>query len=125
MLTGLVPLIASTLAILTALLSYGMSRKAHALSTRTTEQTSRRGRSEETMRILRWAVELAVDNDERKRRAGVAALQALTESALVVRGDRTFVHAVAAVIAVEATDVTYADDRRSYWHSGPTGGDDG
>lgn len=126
MLTGLLPLIGSALAILTAVMSYGLSRKAHVLSTRTAEQTSRRGRSEETMRLLRWAVELAVDNDERRRRAGTAALRALKNAVLVIRSDRAFVHAVAeAVMAAADDDGEYPEETHFYHHADPNGDDDG
>jgi hypothetical protein len=104
-LTGIIPLVGSALAILTAVLSYGMSRKAHALSTRTAEQQVRRGRSEETMRLLRWAVELATEGDQRRIRAGIAALKALKDSVIVVPGDRTFVRALATAVMAAAAGI--------------------
>jgi hypothetical protein len=104
MLTGVLSLAGSVIAIATATLSYGMSRKAHALSVRTAEQQNSRSRSEETMRLLRWAIELATEPDGRRSRAGVATLAALKDAHVMVRADRAFVHAVSeAVMAATAT----------------------
>ena len=66
MLTAFLSLAGSVIAIATATVSYGMSRKAHVLSVRTADQQNSRGRSEETMRLLRWAVELATESDSRR-----------------------------------------------------------
>lgn len=110
MLTGLIPLIASLIAVATAVLSYGMSRKAHSLSVRTAERQNARSRSEETMR-LRWAVDLATDSSGARCVAGVAALQALKDAHLVVRADRAFVHAEAAAVVAAADDeFAYSED---------------
>lgn len=111
MLTGLIPLIASLIAVATAVLSYGVSRKAHSLSVRTAERQKARSRSEETMRLLRWAVDLATDSSGARCVAGVAALQALKDAHLVVRADRAFVHAVAAAVVAAADDeFAYSED---------------
>ena len=101
------PLIASVVALLTAVLAFGASRKAHALSVRTAQQ-DRRGRSEETMRLLRWAVELAVDPDVRRSLAGTATLRALSEARLVVSDDRRFVRQVATEVAFMTAGSDYA-----------------
>jgi hypothetical protein len=74
--------IGTTIAIVTAVLAFGTSRKAHALATRTAASEDRRGRSEETMRLLRWAVELAVDPDVGRSLAGTGILRALTQAHL-------------------------------------------
>lgn len=111
MLTTLIPLIASTIAVVTAVLSYGMSRKAHGLSVRTADQQNARSRSEEKMRLLRWAVELATDSNVSRCVAGVAALQALKDAHVVVRADRAFVHAVASAMVAAADDeFAYPED---------------
>ncbi|HZO68354.1 MAG TPA: hypothetical protein VFB74_25445 [Kribbellaceae bacterium] len=102
------PLIASVVALLTAVLAFGASRKAHALSVRTAAQQDRRGRSEETMRLLRWAVELAVDPDVRRSLAGTATLRALSEARLVVSDDRRFVRQVATEVAFMTAGSDYA-----------------
>jgi hypothetical protein len=109
------PLIASVVAVVTAVLAFGTSRQAHALSVRTAAQTDRRGRSEETMRLLRWAVELAVEEHPRRFRAGMATLDALTRARLVVSGDRAFVEAVTRALAVDLADpLTYSQDEGYY-----------
>jgi hypothetical protein len=102
------PYIASAVAVVTAVLAFGTSRKAHALSVRTAAQQDRRGRSEETMRLLRWAVELAVDPDVRRSLAGTATLRALEEARLVVRDDRRFVRQVATEVALLTAAADYA-----------------
>ena len=81
------PLVASVVALLTAVLAFGASRKAHALSVRTAAQQDQRGRSEETMRLLRWAVELAVDPDVRRSLAGTATFRALPSWWSATTGD--------------------------------------
>jgi hypothetical protein len=117
------PLIASSVAVLTAVLAFGTSRKAHMLSVRTTAQADRRGRSEETMRLLRWAVELAVDPDVRRSRAGTATLRALTRARLVVHGDRAFVSQVAIVVAATAGERGYSGREEFHWEADPKGDD--
>jgi hypothetical protein len=103
MLTGILSLAGSVIAIATATLSYGMSRKAHSLSVRTANQQNRRGRSEETTRLLRWAVELATESDMRRGLAGVATLKALKDAHVMIREDRAFVNAVSAAVMEAAT----------------------
>jgi hypothetical protein len=123
MLTGLLSLAGSAIAIATATLSYGMSRKAHSLSVRTADQQNSRGRSEETMRLLRWAVEPATESDGRRARAGVATLKALKDAHVMIRADRAFVHAVStAVMAAASTATTYSavdEFRTSMTEGGP------
>ena len=51
-------------------------------------------RREETMRMLRWASELAVSEEDAKARMGVAALAALSESELLQQEDQELVDAV-------------------------------
>jgi hypothetical protein len=121
-LTSTVALVGSVVAVLTAVVSFGTSRKAHALSERTAHQQHRRGRSEETMRLLRWAVELAVEPDVRRSLAGTAALAALTDAHLVVLSDRSFVRAVAgAVMTGVANLADYSEYGEPYVDPG-TGG---
>lgn len=60
-----------------------------------------RSRREETMRNLRWAAELAVDEDDRMADLGVAQLAALLESDLLDESEKVFVEA--------ALDVVYED----------------
>ena len=125
MLTSVLSLAGSVIAIATATLSYGLSRKAHALSVRTAEQENRRGRSEETMRLLRWAVELATESDLQRARAGVAILQALTDAHVMVRTDIAFVQAVStAVMAVASTPTTYSAEDEFYTDTAAEGGQD-
>lgn len=50
---------------------------------------------EETMRMLRWACELATESDPRRQFAGLAALEALLDSPLLDVEDERFVFALA------------------------------
>lgn len=118
MLTTL-PLIGSLIAIATATLSYGMSRKAHTLAARSASRQDARGRSEETMRLLRWAVELATEPAGRRSLAGVAVLQALKSDHATVRTDRTFVHTVSSAVMAAAERHPDYDDEDEF-HAGVT-----
>lgn len=60
-----------------------------------------RSRREETMRNLRWAAELAVNEDDRMADLGVAQLVALLESDLLDESEKVFVEA--------ALDAVYED----------------
>lgn len=119
------PLIASAVALAGAVFAFGTARRAHTLAVRATAAEDRRGRSEETMRLLRWAVELAVGEDVRHRSAGIAVLSALLKARLVVRGDRAFIEAVAARIALLADDTHYSVDQSSHSAMGSDGGSHG
>jgi len=58
-------------------------------------------RREETMRLMRWAAELAVDDTDRRAGVGLAALDALRESELLQDEDLDLVQAVAQSLLVE------------------------
>jgi len=66
-------------------------------------------RREETMRLLRWAVELALDSDERRAGVGIAALDALQESELLQDEDLDLVETVAQSL-VDETEAQYDHD---------------
>jgi hypothetical protein len=53
------------------------------------------------MRLLRWVVELAVNDDARKERVGISVLRALVNARIVVSGDRAFLKAVARAVSVD------------------------
>jgi hypothetical protein len=52
-----------------------------------------RSRREETLRVLRWAAELAISADEGKARLGIAQLNALGDSELLDEAQQLFVDA--------------------------------
>lgn len=69
-----------------------------------------RWRREETMRLLRWASDQAVDADVARSRVGVAALKALERSALLQAGDQALISAVLeAVVGSSAADYDEGD----------------
>lgn len=63
------------------------------LNRRTANELERRSRREEVMRLLRWAAELAVADDERKAALGVDQLAALARSDLLSDQEKLFVDA--------------------------------
>ena len=122
MLTTL-PLIGSVIAIATATLSYGMSRKAHILAAHSASRQDARGRSEETMRLLRWAVDLATEPPGRRSLAGVAVLQALKSDHATVRTDRAFVQTVSSAVMAAAEQLPDYDDDDEFHTGVATEGD--
>jgi hypothetical protein len=64
---------------------------------------------EETMRLLRWAAELAVDPSARRNRLGVAALGALERSELLQADDQEVISSLLDSVVEPAVDV-YDDD---------------
>ena len=70
----------------------------HVLGRRSARELDRWRRREETMRLLRWAVELAVGADKPRSRAGLSALAALLDSSLLDPDDIGFLFAIAAEV---------------------------
>jgi hypothetical protein len=62
---------------------------------RTALELERWRRREETMRMLRWAVEMTTDDDRRRSHAGLATLDALLDSPLLDVDDKPLVARVA------------------------------
>ena len=72
-----------------------------AISRRGARELEARSKREEVMRILRWAAELAVSDDQAHARLGVAQLGALLESDLLDEEEKDFVQAaLTAVVRV-------------------------
>jgi hypothetical protein len=89
-------------AVATPVLSFAGSWFGGWLNRRTARELDRWRRREETMRLLRWASELAADQDAAKAAVGWAALQALTTSEMLQAADFEMVVAVTdAVLAKE------------------------
>lgn len=74
------------------------------LTVRAERRLERRARREETMRNLRWAAELAVDDGLRQARLGVAQLIALARSDLLDVEERIFVDAALDLVVAEVRD---------------------
>jgi hypothetical protein len=64
-----------------------------AITRRGARELEVRSKREEVMRILRWAAELAVSDDQAHARLGVAQLGALLESELLDEEEKDFVQA--------------------------------
>ena len=77
-----------------------------AVSRRSARQREVRSKREEVMRILRWAAELAVSDDQAHSRLGVAELGALLQSELLDEEDKDFVQAaLTAVVRVPVEQI--------------------
>jgi hypothetical protein len=55
---------------------------------------------EETMRLLRWGTEIAMDDDPRRSTAGLDVLDALLGSPLLAAEDKVLVGAITRAVAV-------------------------
>ena len=86
-------------AIATPLLAFAGAILGHALGRRSSKELDRWRRREETMRLLRWAVELAVSDDPNKARAGVIVLDSLLDSPLLDEEDVELVATVSGFVA--------------------------
>ncbi len=72
----------------------------HFLSRRSAKDLDRWRKREETMRLLRWATELAVDSDPDRARAGLVVLDALLDSPLLDHDDAQLVSTVTRYVAM-------------------------
>lgn len=90
------------LAAATPLLAFAGSLVGHWWTRRASKELDRWRRREESMRLLRWAVELAVSEEDSKSLAGVVVLDSLLDSPLLDDDDVELVANVAGFIAVGA-----------------------
>ncbi len=90
------------------LLAFAGSVAGQVLSRRDARDLDVRWQREETMRLLRWAAELASEQGARGV-VGIATLEALTDSALVQRADEPIVAAIFASVISSAKD-SYAEE---------------
>ncbi|MDQ6740154.1 MAG: hypothetical protein M3021_07260, partial [Actinomycetota bacterium] len=69
-------------------------------------ELEKRSKREEIMRILRWAAELAVSDDQAQARLGVAQLGALLKSDMLDEKEKDFVQAaLTAVVRVPIQEI--------------------
>jgi hypothetical protein len=94
-----VVVLAAVMLVVTPLLAFGGSVAGHLLSRRSALELDRWRKREETLRILRWAIELAVDDNESRARAGETTLSALLGSALLDPDDADLVARVTDSVA--------------------------
>jgi hypothetical protein len=88
------PGVATFAAATTPVLAFGGAVAGQLISRKGARELEVRWRREETMRLLRWAAQLAVDDDTARSAVGVAALTALGVSELLHRADEVVVSAV-------------------------------
>ncbi|MGQ0624500.1 MAG: hypothetical protein ACT4PP_07600 [Sporichthyaceae bacterium] len=88
----------AAIALGTSILAFAGALFGVLVSRRGARDLDVRWRREESMRLLRWACELAVDPQARRRDVGVATLGALETSTLLQREDQALVSAALAVV---------------------------
>lgn len=96
--TGIPLWAALTIGIGTAGLSFAGSFVGQWWARKGAKELEMRSKREEALRVLRWAAELAVDEDERKVKLGVVELEALYESAILDDAELLFVDAALTVV---------------------------
>lgn len=88
-------------AVATPLLAFTGALVGHLLVRKSDRELDHWRRRAETMRLLRWAVELATDPDENKSRAGVLVLDALLDSEFLQPEDVELVATIAGGVALD------------------------
>jgi hypothetical protein len=88
----------------TPVLAFGGSLFGHLVTRKSATELDRWRKREETMRMLRWSTELAVDRDEDRARAGLVVLRALLDSPLLDEEDIQLVATVAADVAAHLVE---------------------
>lgn len=86
--------------IATPLLAFAGGLVGHLLGGRAAVELDRWRKREETMRMLRWATELATDQDQSRARAGIIVLTALMDSSLLDQDDVALVATIAGQVAL-------------------------
>lgn len=119
------------LLVATPVLAFLGAMAGHLLLRRTAVELDRWRKREETMRLMRWAVELATDTDQDRARAGLIVLGALLDSPLLDEADIDLVATVAGVVALPPTgspaSTTSASDPSALpdgFNTGPDADDD-
>jgi hypothetical protein len=102
--------VAVVIAVGSPLLAFAGVLVAQWLTRRTAHESEIRWRREETMRMLRWAAELAADGDPARKKVGVAALDALDDSEMLQRDDQALISAVLEVLVTRRAQEYRAGD---------------
>ena len=83
----------------TPILSFGGAWLGGWLNRVSARETHARQRREETMRLFRWAADMAVSDKDRKRTAGISALAALQAGRLFESYDLVLLDALTDAVA--------------------------
>ncbi len=94
--------------IVTPLLAFLGVLLGHRTTRRGAVELDRWRKREETMRLLRWAIELAVHSDVRRRLVGVEIVGALSGAPLLDEDDELLVNAVFSAVG----DPAIVDEER-------------
>lgn len=90
------------LAVGTPVLTFAAVLLANLLSRRTAREAETRSRREETMRNLRWAAELSLDDNPKRALLGVKELEALATAEMLDAEQKVFVTAAHEAVVAEA-----------------------
>lgn len=93
--------LAIVLAVGTPVLTFGGVLLANRVSRKGDEETETRSLREETMRTLRWAAELALDDDPKRALLGVKELEALEVADMLDEEQQVFVTAAHQAVVAE------------------------
>lgn len=97
-------------AAVTALAALGGAFLGFDRARRADDRLDRWRRREETMRMIRWATDKALDPAAHVAAAGVAALEALLDAELLQPEDEDFVESIAATVASDGMGAAAYDD---------------
>lgn len=89
--------------VLTPMLAFVGALLGHWFTRRSARELDRWRKREETMRMLRWATELALDTDANKARSGLVVLFALLRSPLLDKDDVELIATVAGDLATRTS----------------------
>ena len=92
----------AAMAVVTPALSFAGSWLGGWLDRRSARELDRWRRREETMRLVRWASELATDDDDRRAGVGVATMRALNLSEMLQPEDLALLAAVSGAVLADA-----------------------
>lgn len=106
-----VPLwVAVVIAVGTPLLAFAGVVVGQLLLRRGAQEQDVRWRREETMRLLRWAAELALDADPGRSAVGVSALGALQQSELMQADDQSLLSRILDAVVEPVVDDYHEGD---------------
>lgn len=86
------------IALLPGALAFLGALTGHLLGRRSAVELDRWRHREEAMRLMRWAVELAVSEEKSRARAGLTTLTALLDSPMLDTDDVDFMFTIAAAV---------------------------
>lgn len=102
--------LAAVMLVATPVLAFAGGLFGHLLSRRSALELDRWRKREETMRMLRWATELALDDGQDQARVGLVALSSLVRSSMLDTDDLEFVGSVSDEVARRSQELDGRSD---------------